>query len=290
MRSLLFVPADSEKKLEKGLGSEADCLLIDLEDSVALPAKPQAREIALAYLRDARLRETRPQLYVRVNALDSGLTEADLEIVMQGAPDGILLPKSLSGAHVQQLGGKLAVKEAENNLYDGSTKIIAFATETAGSIFKLGSFAGSSPRLAGLTWGAEDLATDLGVESNRLPDGSYTYPFALARSLTLFAAHAAEVLAIETVYANFRDLEGFRFDCEAGRRDGFVARMAIHPNQVAIINEVFTPSPEAIARAEAIVAAFAADPDAGVTSLDGQMLDRPHLAKARKLLARAPRR
>ena len=288
MRSQLFVPADSEKKLDKSLESAADCLFIDLEDSVALAAKPQARETARAFLEAAKTGSARPQLYVRVNALDSGLIDADLEAVMPGAPDGILLPKCGNGIDLQHLGAKLAVREAECGLADGRTRIIAIATETAGSIFTMGTYAGASRRLAGLTWGAEDLSAALGAETNRLPDGAYAAPYALARTLTLLAAHAAEVMAIDTVYPNFRDLAGFRAECEAARRDGFTAKMAIHPHQVPIINEVFTPSAEAIAKARAIVAAFDADPQAGVTSLGGEMLDRPHLARALKVLARLP--
>jgi len=288
MRSQLFVPADSEKKLEKSLSTGADCLLIDLEDSVALAAKPRARVSALAFLREAKMRPKRPLLYVRVNAFDSGLIDDDIDVVMQGAPDGILLPKTRSGADVQHLGAKLAVREAECGYADGATKIITIATETAASIFHMGTYAGASRRLAGLTWGAEDLAAVLGAEANRLPDGSYASPYALARTLTLFAAHAAEVQAIDTIYADFRDAVGFRAECEEARRDGFTAKMAIHPSQVETINEIFTPSAAVLAKAQAIVAAFAADPEAGVVSIDGKMIDRPHLTWAQRILARAP--
>ena len=286
MRSQLFVPADSEKKLEKSLTAGADCLLLDLEDSVALSAKPRARDCALAFLREAQKRQDRPLLYVRVNAFDSGLIDEDIDVIMQGAPDGILLPKSRSGADVQHLGAKLAVREAECGLADGATKIVAIATETAASIFNMGSYAGASRRLAGLTWGAEDLAAALGAEVNRLPDGNYAAPYVLARTLTLFAANAADVQPIDTIYANFRDRDGLRAECEASRREGFTGKMAIHPDQVAVINEIFTPAPEAVEKARAIVAAFAAAPDAGVASLDGKMIDRPHLAWAQRLLAR----
>jgi citrate lyase subunit beta/citryl-CoA lyase len=284
MRSLLFVPADSEKKLEKGLASAADCLFLDLEDSVAPEAKAKAREMALAFLAAARRESSRPRLYVRVNGLRSGLIDADLDAVMQGAPDGIVLPKCVNGAALQHLGAKLAVKEAECDLGDGSTRIIAIVTETAASIFNMGTYAGASGRLAGLAWGAEDLAACLGAEANRGQDGAYLAPYVLARSLALFAAGAAETVAIDTVYLNFRDLAQFRLECEAARRDGFAAKMAIHPAQAEIINEVFTPSPQALARARAVVAAFEAAPQAGVVSLEGEMLDRPHLVRARRLL------
>jgi citrate lyase subunit beta / citryl-CoA lyase len=289
MRTLLFVPADSERKLEKSLTSDADCLLLDLEDAVALSAKPKARQMAVAFLQAAKKTAGHPLLYVRVNSLDSSLVEADLAAIMQGAPDGILLPKSGGGADLQHLGVKLAVLEAENGLPDGTTKIIALATETAASLFEMGTYAGASRRLAGMTWGAEDLAADLGAETNRMPDGGWTSPFQWARALTLFAARSAEVPAIDTVYANFRDLSGLRGECEAARRDGFSAKMALHPDQVGIINEIFTPSAEAIAKAQAIVAAFAKDPQTGVIGLDGEMLDQPHLARAQRLLARASR-
>lgn len=289
MRSQLFVPADSQKKLEKSLSIGADCLLIDLEDSVALPAKPQARLCTLDFLRETRKKPNPPALYVRVNAFDSGLIDEDLEIIMQGAPDGILLPKTKSGADIQHLGAKLAVREAEHGYDDGVTKIIAIATETAASIFHMGTYAGASRRLAGLTWGAEDLAAALGAEANRLPDGSYAAPYVLARTLTLFAANAAAVQPIDTIYADFRDAVGFRAECEAAQRDGFTAKMAIHPSQVATINEIFTPAPDVLAKARMIVEAFAAEPEAGVVSRDGKMIDRPHLAWAQRILARAPK-
>ena len=286
MRSLLFVPGDSPKKLDKGFACGVDCLLIDLEDSVAAGAKPLARQTAANFLASARSSETRPLLFVRVNALDSGLLDADLDAVMTQRPDGIMLPKCASGAHVQHLGAKLAVREAENLIPDGATRIVAIATETGASIFGMGSYAGASRRLVGLTWGAEDLSADLGAETNRLEDGGYTPPYQLARAMTLFAAAAAETQPIDTVYPNFRNMAGFSVECLAARRDGYTAKMAIHPDQVAVINEVFTPSEKEIARARAIVDAFAAQPDAGVLGVNGEMLDRPHLRRAERLLAR----
>jgi citrate lyase subunit beta/citryl-CoA lyase len=286
MRSLLFVPADSDRKMEKALTSGADCLFLDLEDSVAAGNKDKARHMARDFLRSMRDRVERPRLYVRVNALDSGLTDADLDIVMTAAPDGIVLPKPLGGADLQHVGAKLAVREAENDLADTSTRIILITTETAASLFHMGTYVGASRRLVGLTWGAEDLSADLGSETSRLPDGTYTHPYVLARSLALFAAHAARVQAIDTVYPNFRDEAGFRRDCEAARRDGFTGKMAIHPAQVPIINEIFTPPDAEVARARAVVAAFAAAPDAGVIGIGGEMYDRPHLERAKRLLAR----
>jgi citrate lyase subunit beta/citryl-CoA lyase len=272
--------------MEKGLSSGADCLFLDLEDSVAAGNKEKARQIARDFLRATRNRAARPALYVRVNALDSGLTDGDLDAVMPGAPDGIVLPKPSGGADLQHVSNKIAVREAENDLLDMSTRVIVITTETAGSLFHMGSYVGASRRLAGLTWGAEDLSADLGAETSRLPDGTYTPPYMLARNLALFAAHAARVQAIDTVYPNFRDEAGFRRECEAARRDGFTGKMAIHPAQVPVINEVFTPPEEEVARARAVVEAFARQPDAGVIGIGGEMYDRPHLERAKRLLAR----
>jgi citrate lyase subunit beta/citryl-CoA lyase len=286
MRSLLFVPADSDRKMEKGLSSGPDCLFLDLEDSIAAGNKEKARHMACDFLRATRHRTPRPRLYVRVNALDSGLADADLDVIMQGAPDGIVQPKPSGGADLQHLSNKIAVREAENELADGATRVIVITTETAGSLFHLGTYVGASRRLAGLTWGAEDLSADLGAETSRLPDGTYTPPYILARNLALFAAHAARVQAIDTVYPNFRDEAGFRRECEAARRDGFTGKMAIHPAQVSIINEVFTPPEAEVVRARAVVEAFAREPDAGVIGIGGEMYDRPHLERAKRLLTR----
>ncbi len=287
MRSLLFVPGDDEKKLAKALASGADALIVDLEDSVALSAKPAARATAAAFLREARALAPRPRLFVRVNPLDGGLADADLEAVMPAAPDAIVLPKSLGGASVQQLGAKLAVHEAEHGLADGATRILAIASETARALFGFESYIGCSRRLEGLAWGGEDLSADLGAETNRLPDGAYAAPYQLARTLTLIGAVAAGVSAIDAVATNFRDAEGLRAEALGARRDGFTAKMAIHPAQIPVINEVFTPSAEALAHARAVIAAFAAAPGAGVVSLDGEMLDLPHWTRAKKALARA---
>jgi citrate lyase subunit beta / citryl-CoA lyase len=285
MRSLLFVPADSERKLEKAASSAADCLILDLEDSVLPQMKQKAREQAAAILARPVAEGPGPRLYVRVNGLDSGLTIADLDAVMPVRPEGILLPKCGNGASIQQLAAMLAVREAEHNLPDGSTRIAAIVTETPASIFAMGTYARASARLDWLTWGAEDLATCLHAESNRDADGLYTFPYMLARSLTLFAAASGGALPIDTIHKDFRDLAALRRECESARRDGFAGKMAIHPAQIEIINEVFSPSQESIAKARAIVAAFEAEPGAGVIAFDGEMFDRPHLAKARQLLA-----
>ncbi|MBB3019583.1 citrate lyase subunit beta/citryl-CoA lyase [Microvirga lupini] len=287
MRSLLFVPGDSTRKLEKGLTSGADVLLIDLEDSVALSAKEEARRVTAEFLAEQSTEAGRPRLFVRVNGLTTGLIDADLDGVMQAGPDGIVLPKTIGGADVAHLGAKLAVREAEFGLEDGVTRILAIATENAAGVFALGTFAGASHRLMGLTWGGEDLSADLGAETNRDSDGGYTDPYRLARSLTLLGATAAGVDAVDSVFTNFRDMTGLETECREARRDGFVAKMAIHPAQVPVINEAFTPSQEAIERAQAVIEAFKANPGAGVVGVNGEMLDRPHLLRAERLLRRA---
>jgi citrate lyase subunit beta/citryl-CoA lyase len=287
MRSLLFVPADSPRKLEKALLCGADVLILDLEDSIAASAKQAGRDGAAAFLAAHTGASEGPKLIVRVNALDTGMTDADLDAVMPHRPHAIMLPKAAGGEDVQHLSVKLGVRESESGRDIGTTGILPIATETAAAIFKLGTYRGASRRLIGLTWGAEDLAADIGAETNRFDDMSYTPPFALARSLMLFGAASAEVDPIDTVFANFRDSEGFRRECLAARRDGFVAKMAIHPDQVAIINEVFSPQDDEIRKARLIVEAFAQHPDAGVLSIDGAMVDRPHVRKAERLLARA---
>ena len=286
MRALLFVPADAPRKVERALESGADALILDLEDSVALSGKEVARRTTAAFLAEARRAAERPRLFVRVNALSTGLTDADLDGVMGSAPDGIMLPKAVGGPDVAHLGAKLAVREAEHGLDDGGTRIVAIATETAASLFALGGFAGASRRLAGLAWGAEDLSADLGAEANRDEAGLFTEPFRLARNLMLFAAAAAEVDAIDTVFTNFRDPDGLARECREAQRDGFVAKLAIHPGQVPVINEAFTPAPETVARAQAIVDAFAQNPGAGVVGLEGEMIDQPHLKRSERLLRR----
>ncbi|HXD13491.1 MAG TPA: CoA ester lyase [Xanthobacteraceae bacterium] len=287
MRSLLFVPADSAKKLDKAMASRADALIIDLEDSIALEGKAQARASAAAFLRETVATPSRPHLIVRVNGLQTGLTDADLDAIVPAKPDAIMLPKAEGGAAVVHADAKLAVREATSTLPDGHVKIIALATETASALFLAGTYAGASARLSALTWGAEDLSAELGAEANRDAQGRFLDPYRFARSICLAAAAAAQVPALDTVYVDFRDDQGFHRECEEARRDGFSAKMAIHPAQVPIINEVFTPTAAAIAHAQAIVGAFAANPDAGVVGISGVMFDRPHLARAKRLLARA---
>jgi citrate lyase subunit beta/citryl-CoA lyase len=287
MRSFLFVPADSERKLAKGADSGADAIILDLEDSVAADRKAGARETALAYLKQHSPNAKRPRLVVRVNALDTGLTDADLDAVVAGRPDMILLPKAEGGPAIMHLDAKLTAREAVHGLPEGSIRILALATETAASLFACGTYRNSSPRLTGITWGAEDLSAELGAETNRDEHGRFTSPYWLARNLSLAAASAARVQAIDTVYADFRNMDGLRAEAIEARRDGFTAKMAIHPAQVAIINEVFTPGADEIAKAQAIVKAFADSPSSGVVAIGGVMYDRPHLTRAERLLARA---
>jgi citrate lyase subunit beta / citryl-CoA lyase len=287
MRSLLFVPADSAKKLDRAMASGADALIVDLEDSIAPQGKAQARASAAAFVKEVIATAVRPYLVVRVNGLHTGLTDADLDAIVVARPDAIMLPKAEGGASVVHADAKLAVREAQNGLPDGHVKIIALATETAKALFVAGSYAGASARLSALTWGAEDLSAELGAEANRDAQGRLLDPYRLARALCLAAAAAADVPAIDTVYVDFRDIDGFRRECEEARRDGFVAKMAIHPAQVPLINELFTPAADAIARAQAIVDAFAANPGAGTVGVGGVMADQPHLARAKRLLQRA---
>jgi citrate lyase subunit beta / citryl-CoA lyase len=292
MRSLLFVPADAPAKLDKALGCGADAIIIDLEDSVAPERKAAARDAAAAFLAAAMgrpdvLPPSRPCILVRVNGLATGLTDADLDAVVAARPDAIMLPKAEGGASIVHADAKLTAREALAGLPDGHVKIVAIATETAQSLFLAGTYRDASARLTALTWGAEDLSADLGAEANRDGQGQFLGPYLLARTLCLAAAAAAQVPAFDTVYVDFRNEAGLRRECEEARRDGFQGKMAIHPAQVATINDVFTPKPEAIARAKAIIAAFEGQPGAGVVGIGGVMYDRPHLTKALRLLARA---
>lgn len=273
LRSLLFVPGDRPDRMAKAAMLDADALILDLEDSVTLAAKATARAAVAAFLAEPR----RQLLFVRINPLDSGLADDDLAAILPANPDGIVLPKAEGGASLAALDAQLS----------GDMLILPIATETPAAVFALGSYGGVTKRLCGLTWGAEDLPAAIGASTSRESDGSYTAPYQLARSLTLFGAHAAGVAAIETVYPDFRDLDGLAAYAARGRRDGFTGMMAIHPSQVPVINAAFSPSAEEIARAQAIIDLFAANPGAGALSLDGKMIDAPHLKAARAILARA---
>jgi citrate lyase subunit beta/citryl-CoA lyase len=287
MRSLLFVPADSVRKIKKGFASDADAIILDLEDSIAAANKEAARELAAEHLFARAAGVAGPLVYVRINPFGSGLADIDLDLIVPSRPDGIVLPKSEGGQDAQLLSAMLSAREALAGLEDGAVSIVAIATETPASLFELGSYRGASARLAGIAWGAEDLSAGLGSETNRDTDGRLTDPFRLARTLTLAGAAAAGVAAIDSPFTAFRDGAGLEREAEAARRDGFGGKLAIHPDQVPVINRVFTPSTEAIARARAVVAAFAESDGVGVVGLDGEMLDRPHLLRAERILERA---
>ncbi len=278
LRSLLFVPGDRPDRMDKALASGADALILDLEDAVAPAAKDAARAAVAEFLNRAA-RDV--ALFVRINPLDSGLADADLDAVVAARPSGYVLPKAEGAASVLDLDARLAERG------DRTALILPIATETPRAMFQIGSYADAPARLAGLTWGAEDLPAAIGAETSREADGGYTAPYQLARSLTLFGAAAAGVAPIETVYPAFRDLDGLAAYARRGARDGFTGMMAIHPAQVPAINAAFTPSDAALAHARAVVAAFAADPGAGVLALDGRMIDGPHLRQAQALIARS---
>ena len=282
-RSLLFVPGDSTRKMEKGAGSGADALILDLEDSVAEPNKAEARKLVRAAL-DARPARAGQALWVRINPLSSPSARADLAAVLPGAPDGIMLPKTDSGQDVAVLAHYLDALEEAFGLPAGRIQILPVATETAKALFTLGTYVGVTPRLAGITWGAEDIAAALGASTNRGADGQLAFTYQLARSLCLAGAAAAEAPAVETVFTNFRDGAGLETFATSARRDGFTGMLAIHPDQVAPINAAFTPTAEEVARAEQVVALFDENPSLGAASLDGQMLDLPHLKQARRVL------
>jgi citrate lyase subunit beta/citryl-CoA lyase len=285
LRSLLFVPGDSERKLAKCAGVKADVLILDLEDSVVPAQKQIARMNVRAYI--AAAERVRSQLWVRINPVDLPEAMMDLAAVMSAGPDGIMQPKTRSSDDVIRLSYYLDAFEAQHRLEPGITKILPVATETPQAIFSIGGFAGCGKRLAGLTWGAEDLSTAVGAMTNKQDDGSWSHPYQLARSLCLFGAHAAGVPAIDTLYADFRDAAGLRAACALARRDGFSGKVAIHPDQVAVINECFTPSAEEAAHARRIIALFEANPGVGTLAMDGQMLDIPHLRQAQRIAAQA---
>ena len=284
MRSLLFVPADSERKLAHARQSAADALILDLEDSVVPANRPAARSQARAFLaatEDAGIRR-----YVRINPLASGMALDDLTAVLPGKPEGILLPKCLP-EHVRTLDHYLAALEAALALTPGALRVIAIATETPAATFALAGYARISPRLEGITWGAEDLAAFIGG-SNRRSDGSYDDVYRLARALCLLAAADAGVVPIDTIYTDFKDEAGLAAECAAARRSGFVAKMAIHPAQLSVINSAFSASQEELAWAREVVAVFTANPNAGTVALDGKMVDKPHLILARRILGLRP--
>jgi len=287
-RSWLFAPGDSERKMEKAAASDADIVVFDVEDAVVEDAKPRARSMISGFL-NTQSDAARSRLWVRINPLQGSHALADLAAVIPKRPGGIMLPKACGRADVDKLDNYLSALEVAAGSEQGSTKVIALVTETAQGMFTTGTYAGA-PRLVAMTWGAEDLADAIGASENRNPDGSYGFTYELARSLCLLGAATAGVSAVETIHGDFRDDAGLRARAERVRRAGYRGMLAIHPNQVPIINEAFTPRAEELAQAQQIVELFAANPGAGTIGFNGAMLDRPHLARARALLALAARR
>ena len=284
-RSFLFVPADSERKLEKARASAADALILDLEDSVAASARPGARTIAADFLNS----DYDADIWVRVNPLDSEDALRDLKAVMPAAPHGIVLPKPRGAVDANQLARLLGVLEHECDLEQDRTAIMPIATERPAALFSMGDYADTTPRLAGLTWGAEDLSMSVGAFTNRDADGHWLPPYQLARSLCLFAAAAAGVPAIDTVYTDYKDVDGLAAFAATARRDGFEGMLAIHPDQIEVINNAFVPTIDETDRARRIVELFAANPNAGTLGMDGEMIDRPHWLQAKRVLDTANR-
>lgn len=284
-RSFLFVPADSEKKLAKARSSGADALILDLEDAVLAEARPAARRLARDFLGE----QCPADLWVRINPLDSADALEDLRVVMPAAPCGIVLPKPAGARDVNQLSMLIDVLEEENELPQGQTAILPVVTEQPAAIFRLHEYADATPRLRGMAWGAEDISVAIGAATNRDDNGNWLPPYELVRSMTLFAAAAAGVAAIDTVYTDFRNLAGLAEYASNGRRDGFAGMLAIHPDQVDVINEGFSPSPNEIKHAQKIADLFAANPGAGVLGMNGEMIDRPHWLRAMRILELASR-
>lgn len=285
LRSLLFVPGDSERKFAKGRTAGADVLILDLEDAVAPSMKAAARGMVSDWLGEAAAIDA--ALFVRVNPLDTGMTADDLAAVVRPGLAGILVPKANGAQDVATIAAMIDDLEAKAGIAPGTVRIMVVATETPQAMFALGSYTPPHPRLIGLTWGAEDLAAAIGATGNKEADGQWTEPYRIARSMCLFAAASAGVIPVDTLYADFRDTEWLETDCRRARRDGFLGRIAIHPDQVETINRCFTPSEGELAEARKIAAAFAANPDAGTLGIDGKMYDIPHLKAAHKTLAAA---
>jgi citrate lyase subunit beta / citryl-CoA lyase len=288
LRSMLFIPGDSEKKLGKVDDCGADAVILDLEDAVALENKSLARQLVPAFMKERPHEKRKQQLWVRVNPFETGLTLADLAAVVPAAPDGIMQPKTNDPDCLRRLSYYLDALEAAYGIAPGSIKIMPVATETAIASFHLGEFATAGlDRLVGLTWGAEDLSAAIGASTNLDGSGEWSFTYKMARSLTLLAAHAAGVQAIDTLFVDFKDDKGLRASCRAARAEGFTGRIAIHPAQVAGINESFMPSADEVAHAQRILDVFAAHPGAGTVGLDGKMIDIPHQKQAQLVLAQA---
>ncbi|MDH3748760.1 MAG: CoA ester lyase [Gammaproteobacteria bacterium] len=278
IRSFLFVPADSERKIQKASVAGADALIFDLEDSVDAAARPEARTIAAAAIDD------RDDVWVRINPLNSEEADLDLDAVLPAAPAGIVLPKPESAADVIDLAARLDELEQTNDISPGTTGILAICTERPEALFSLGGYVDATERLAALSWGAEDLSAAVGATRNRDEHGDWLAPYQLARSLCLFAAAAAGVAAIDTVFTDYRNSDGLANYASNAHRDGFSGMLAIHPAQVEIINSAFMPTADDVARAERIVALFADNPGAGTLGMDGEMIDRPHFLQAQRIV------
>ena len=287
MRSWLFAPGDSERKMAKAVASDADIALLDLEDSVSAEKRPEARKLVVEALEAT---QDRGRVWVRINPLDTPDAIQDLAAVIPSKPGGIFLPKAEGSHHVTQLHHYLTAFEAAHGLEQVSTKVAALITETPAAMYTTREYADDYPgreRLVGLSWGAEDLSSALGAREQRGPDGEYAHVYELARSLCLLASMNAGVAPIETVQPEFRDLDALKTRAKRCRAAGFRGMLAIHPAQIAPINAAFTPSEQEIAHARAVVKAFAENPGAGTIAIDGAMLDRPHLSLAQRLLAEA---
>ena len=286
LRSLLFVPGDSDKKLGKAITAGADALILDLEDSVAPGAKAAARALVAGFLRAHPRPGRSSKLWVRVNSLTSGMALADLIATVPGAPDGIMLPKAEGPEDVRQLSHYLDALEAQHGVDGQTIKVLPVASETPLAVFRLGRYAETPlPRLLGITWGAEDLSAAIGASTNVDATGNWGITYQMARSLCLLAARAAGVQAIDTLHVDYRDETGLRASSRASRAEGFTGRIAIHPAQVQPINESYLPTAQEIEYARRVVAAFASMPAAGTIGLDGKMLDIPHLKQAQAVLA-----
>ncbi len=286
LRSLLFVPADSDRKFAKADTCGADALILDLEDSVASGRKPLARD-AVKNLLSATTRNW--QFFVRINPFGTGLTLDDLVAIVRPGLDGILIPKVNGIQDVELISHYVDVLEVAAGIPAGHVKLLVVATETPAAMLGFASYvmpnSRPSSRLVAMTWGAEDLSAALGALTNKEPNGDWTFPYQVARAQCLFAANAAGVLALDTLYGDYRDQAGLAESCRIARRDGFVGRIAIHPDQVATINTCFTPSETDLAHARRVVAAFAAQPDVGTIGIDGKMYDIPHFVAAKRVLA-----
>ena len=282
MRSMLFVPGDRPERFAKAAASGADAVILDLEDAVVAERRPLARSEIAAWLRSG---ERRVPAWVRINPVDSDDALADLAAIIDARPDGIVLPKARDGSDVERAHHWLESLEVRNGFARGSIGLLPLITESAGALLRAASFVSLPARVVGLTWGAEDLAADIGAAGNKTADGEYELTFALARSFCLLAAAAAGVAAFDTIDTDLRDAAAIERRARASRRQGFAGKLAIHPAQVAPIHAAFSPTPEEIERAERVIAAFRAAPGAGAVAFEGGMLDKPHLRQAERILA-----